>query len=162
MELRRLVNAVTGPLPAIVSARINLLERKRLDRKFQRWNRSLFSTDVTLLPATAVLDLRKAVSNKDYHAYDLAYRRLADLHTLAPIFQRRRELLERLRVVAPFWAMAIENRNGLHDGTEPPGSAASAWKWRQFLQELDRRASQCGAQEVFTDSIPNQRVTATD
>ena len=163
MELRRLVNAVIGPLPAIVSARINLLERKLLDRKFQRWNRSLFSPDVTLLPATAVLDLRKAVNNKDYHAYDLAYRRLADLHTLAPIFQRRRELLERLRVVAPSWAMAIDSRNGLNGGTEPPGSAVSAWKWRQFVQELDRRANV--SMQVLHESIQGlnsqiQRMTA--
>lgn len=34
MELRRLVNAVIGPLPGIVAARINLLEIKQLDRKF--------------------------------------------------------------------------------------------------------------------------------
>ena len=141
MELRRLVNAVIGPLREIVSARINLLQLKQLERKFQRWNRTLFSPDATLLPASAVLDLRAAVSNKDYHAYDLAYRRLADLHVLAPIFQRRQELLGRVRPAAPAWAVAMNNRNGLHGGTEPPGSVVSAWKWRQFVQELDRRAS---------------------
>jgi very-short-patch-repair endonuclease len=141
MELRRLVSAVIGALPTIVGARINLLELKNLDRKFQRWNRALFSADATLLPATAVLDLRKAVSSKDYYAYDLAYRRLADLHNLAPIFQRREELIQRVQIVAPAWATAINNRIALHNRTEPPGSASSAWKWRQFVQELDRRAS---------------------
>jgi very-short-patch-repair endonuclease len=141
MELRRLVNAVIGPLPTIVSARINLLEVKQLERTFRRWSRALFSPDANVLPATAVLDLRVAVSNKDYRAYDLAYRRLAELHVLAPIFQRRQDLLERLRAAAPAWALAINDRNGLHGGTEPSGSPASGWKWRQFVQELDRRAS---------------------
>jgi very-short-patch-repair endonuclease len=140
MELRRLVNAVVGPLATIVSARISLLELKVLDRKFQRWNRALFSSDAAVLPASAVLDLRLAVSNKDYHAYDLAYRRLADLHLLAPIFQRRQELLERVRPAAPEWASAIDNRTPLHGRTESPGLVASAWKWRQFVQELERRA----------------------
>jgi very-short-patch-repair endonuclease len=140
MELRRLVNAVIGPLPTIVSARINLLELKGLDRKFQRWNRALFSPDAAVLPASVVLDLRLAVSNKDYHAYDLAYRRLAELHLLAPVFLQRQELLERVRAAAPVWAAAIENRTAPHGGTESPGSVNSAWKWRQFVQELERRA----------------------
>src|SRR5260370_172085 len=67
--------------------------------------------------------------------------RLADLHNLAPIFRRREELIQRVQVVAPAWATAINNRIALHNRTEPPGSASSAWKWRQFVQELDRRAS---------------------
>lgn len=141
MELRRLVEAVIGRLPAIVAARINLLELKQLDRKFQRWNRVLFSPDASLLPASAVLDLRVAVGNKDYEAYDLAYRRLADLHVLAPVLQRRQELIQQIRSAAPAWAAAIENRTGPQGAAEPPGSAAEAWKWRQFVQELDRRAS---------------------
>jgi very-short-patch-repair endonuclease/DNA polymerase III delta prime subunit len=141
MELRRLVNAVIGPLPGIVASRVNLLELKQLDRKFQRWNRDLFSPDANLLPASAVLDLRLAVSNKDYNAYDLAYRRLAELHVLAPIFQRRRELMHRVRIAAPAWAAAIQNRTPPNGESEAPGPAAAAWKWRQFVQELDRRAS---------------------
>jgi very-short-patch-repair endonuclease len=141
MELRRLVNAVIGPLPGIVASRMNLLDFKQLDRKFQRWNRALFSPEASLLPASAVLDLRIAVSNKDHNAYDLAYRRLADLHVLAPIFQRRRELMQRLRAAAPVWAAAIQNRTPPNGGSEAPGPAAAAWKWRQFIQELDRRAS---------------------
>lgn len=141
MELRRLVNAVIGPLPGVVGARIRLLEFKQLDRKFQLWNRTLFSPDASLLPASVVLDLRVAVSNKDYHAYNLVYRRLADLHVQAPVFQRRRELMERLKIIAPAWAAAIQNRTAPHNRPEPPGSAAAAWKWLQFVQELDRRAS---------------------
>jgi very-short-patch-repair endonuclease len=162
-ELRRLVNSVIGPLSAIVSARINRLELNNLDRKFRRWNSALFSPDPTVLPATAVLDLRRAVSSKDYHAYDLAYRRLADLHELAPIFQRREKLIQRARVAAPVWAKAMERRDPVHAGTEPPGFANSAWKWRQFVQELDRRAS-ISMQEI-QESIHGlnsqiQRVTA--
>jgi very-short-patch-repair endonuclease len=140
MELRRLVNSVIGPLPGIVAARVNLLEFKQLDRRFSAWNRTLFSPEAGLLPASAVLDLRVAVGNKDYRAYDLAYRRLADLHLLAPIFQRRRELLGRLGTTAPAWAAAIQNRMASHNESQVPGSTEEAWRWLQFVQELDRRA----------------------
>jgi len=139
MEVRRLIGAVVGPLPKIVAARINRLQLRDLERKFQQWNRALFSPDSTTLPASPVFDLRVAVANKDYEAYDLAHRRLVDLHVLSPVFERRRQLIERLRALAPDWTAAIENRTAPHGESQPPGSAASAWKWLQFQQELERR-----------------------
>jgi len=139
-ELRRLVRAVVGPLPRIVAARINLLNEKALDRKFQQWHRALFSPDPKSLPASPVLDLRSAIDRKDYQAYDAAYRRLATLHALSPIFERRRSLLSRVGSVAPRWAAAIGERAGPHGAGVPPGSVLTAWKWQQFSQELERRS----------------------
>lgn len=139
-ELRRLVNAVVNVLPKVVAARTNVLSLKSLDRQFQKWHRALFSPDPNALPASPVLDLRNAVDHKDYGAYDIAYRRLLALHALAPLYERRLSLLKRVRLVAPRWGGAIEERVGLHGGHEPPGSVAEAWKWRQFAQELERRS----------------------
>jgi very-short-patch-repair endonuclease len=141
VELRRLVSAVVGPLPQIVAARIAVLNIKALDRQFQRWHRALFSADPNSLPASPVLNLRNAISAKDYREYDAAFRCLADLHTLGPIFERRRSLVERLRPAAPRWATAIDQRIPPHVSPSPPGSGISAWKWLQFRQELERRAS---------------------
>ncbi|MCI0622068.1 MAG: AAA family ATPase [Acidobacteria bacterium] len=141
MALRRLISALVDSLPKIVAARINSLQFAALERKFQRWNRALFSADPNLLPASAVLDLRLAVNSKDYVAYDLAYRRLTDLHALGPLFERCCVLLERLRCFAPQWANAIENRVPPHDAPEAPGSVAEAWKWLQYRQELQRRGA---------------------
>src|SRR5205823_3940145 len=42
---------------------------------------------------------------------------------------------------APIWAQAIRKRQGPHAAPEPLGDVSAAWKWRQWLQELDRRAS---------------------
>ena len=141
VELRRLVTAVVGVLPRIVAARIAVLNLKALNREFQRWHRALFSPDANSLPASPVLNLRKAISAKDYREYDAAFRSLANLHTLGPIFERRRFLLERLRPAAPRWANAIEQRTPPHASATPQGSGAGAWKWLQFHQELERRAS---------------------
>ena len=140
-ELRRLINAVVGPLPHIVAARTNLLNLKLLDRKFQEWHRALFSVDPNSLPASAVLDLRNAADRKHYDAYDQAYRRLAALHALGPVFDRRRLLLDRVRQVAPRWAAAIKDRVGPHGAGAPSGSVLIAWRWQQFFQELERRSS---------------------
>jgi very-short-patch-repair endonuclease len=141
MELRRLVSALVGSLPKIVAARINALQLAALERKFQLWNRALFSADLSLLPASAVLDLRMAVNSKDYAAYDVAYRRLTGLHALSPEFERCCVLIERLRRFASQWASAIENRIPPHVVPEPPGSVVDAWKWLQYRQELQRRGA---------------------
>lgn len=140
MELRRLTGALVESLPKIIAARINSLELAALERKFQRWNRALFSPDPKLLPASPVLDLRLAVGDKDYAKYDLAFRRLTDLHALSPEFQRYCALIERVRRRAQQWAAAIENRTPPHDKAEPPGPATPAWNWLQYQQELHRRA----------------------
>lgn len=141
MELRRLVAALVESLPEIVAARINALQLATLERKFQKWNRALFSAEKNLLPAAPVLDLRLAVSAKDYSAYDLANRRLNELHALAPLFDRYCTLLERLRTFAPDWVNAIENRLPPHNASEPPGFASEAWRWLQYRQELHRRGA---------------------
>ncbi len=162
-ELRRLVNTVVETLPAIVAARINLLNLKELDRQFQRWQRALFSPDLNSLPASPVLDLRNALDRKDYDAYDAAYRRLVTLHAIAPMFEQRRSLLTRVRSVAPRWAAAIEERDGMHSAAEVPGPVATAWNWRQFAQELERRSrvSVADLQERIADVRNEIRRTTT-
>ncbi len=149
-ELRRLISAVVEVLPAILSARIAALQLRALDRKFRKWRGALFPSNPNLLPATAVLDLRKAIDEKDYALYDAAFRCLVNLHELAPIYERRRELLSRLTPVAPDWASAIADRIQPHDLAEPPGAPALAWKWSQLNLELERRS------EVSIEDLGNQ------
>jgi len=44
-------------------------------------------------------------------------------------------------ITALDWADAIERRLMPHDGATMPGLLLPAWRWRQFTQELDRRAA---------------------
>ncbi len=162
-ELRRFVSAVVQSLPAIVAARINLLNLHSLERQFQKWRRALFPPDSSALPASPVLDLRGAMDRKDYETYEIAYRHLVTLHSVAPTFERRQVLLARVRQVAPRWATAIEERERVHASPEPPGSAEAAWKWRQFTQELERRSrvSIAELQTKIADARADLRRTTT-
>jgi hypothetical protein len=47
----------------------------------------------------------------------------------------------RMEATAPAWAHVIAQRHKPHDSSQPPGDAAAAWRWRQWLQELERRAA---------------------
>jgi hypothetical protein len=73
--------------------------------------------------------------------YQSAYEELARLKTLELDLANRRELLTHLACSAPAWTSAIENRLAQHNKPQPPGDPHSAWEWRQFYDELERRAS---------------------
>lgn len=69
---------------------------------------------------------------------------LADLKAItdkSDIGRRRANLLEGLGKMAPSWATALRERRELHGASEMPGEVTIAWRWRQYVQELDRRAS---------------------
>jgi very-short-patch-repair endonuclease len=73
--------------------------------------------------------------------YEEAYRELARLEGLRELYDRRRTWLTRLESAAPAWVHAITHRQRPHDAPQPPGDATAAWRWRQWHQELERRAA---------------------
>ena len=46
--------------------------------------------------------------------------------------QHRKEMLLRLEPIAPQWAAAISNREGIHGSYVVPGTIDVAWKWKQL------------------------------
>lgn len=85
--------------------------------------------------------LRLAVEARDPEAYGTALAAMGDLARKQALFERRRESLTVLESTAVSWAGAIRERLGLHGAPAAPGDIDAAWRWRQFDQELQRRAS---------------------
>ena len=73
--------------------------------------------------------------------YEEAHRELARLEGLRKAYETHLALLARLENAAPAWAHAITQRHKPHDGSQPPGDSITAWRWQQWCQELQRRAS---------------------
>ncbi len=84
--------------------------------------------------------LRAAVESRDAAAYAASLSALEDLLAKRDLRERREALLERLSSGAPAWARALANREPPHDAVRAPGDVAAAWRWRQLLEELDRRS----------------------
>ncbi|MDR3354087.1 MAG: DUF559 domain-containing protein [Synergistaceae bacterium] len=82
-------------------------------------------------------DLRKAIFQLDVLNYETQYGQLCELYTKYVINRQRREILSKLRDIAPFWAEAIENRQGIHGSSSCPDNIADAWKWKQFAGIID-------------------------
>jgi hypothetical protein len=70
-----------------------------------------------------------------------ACRELARFEGLRKTYETRLALLARLESSAPAWAHAITQRHEPHDASQPPSDSTTAWRWRQWCQELEKRAA---------------------
>lgn len=137
-ELARVRRAASEGLPEVVEAQAALIRQTELSKSLEGQRAYL----VGFPESEAASVLLTAQDEWDDENYEVAYRELARLEGLRPAYGARIELLEKLQSAgAPSWALAILKREKPHDRDEPPGDAKSAWKWRQWHQELERRAS---------------------
>lgn len=81
-----------------------------------------------------------AIREENLDLYTEAYERLIEVKSLTPIQENRTMLLEKLKVKAPGWAEAIENRVGIHGEVQVPEKVGEAWLWTQFNSELNERS----------------------
>ena len=86
-------------------------------------------------------DLREAVLSHDVELYRKTVDILVLISSKKDIFSKRVNLLDRLGNIAPGWAAAISDREGIHEGKVLPTNFESAWELRQWSQELDERLS---------------------
>lgn len=137
-ELRRLRNAVVGELETILKARAGWLRQKHLENVWSSWCAAIPETADA--EAAVTQRLRQSLREASPIDYQQAYDELIRLKNLEPDLQSRRILLTRLERSAPAWTSAVQNRHPSHSKPEPPGDPALAWEWRQFHDELERRA----------------------
>jgi very-short-patch-repair endonuclease len=138
----RLRFVVREKLPEVVAAEIRRRQLEHLKANFGKLLAELQRMDSVVNSASVVVrNLKHVVEAKAVDGYHDAFLRLEQLHQLLPIYQEKMIWLEKLRVTAPEWADAIERRLFPHDGAIMPDLPLPAWRWRQFTQELDRRAA---------------------
>lgn len=85
--------------------------------------------------------LLQAQDSWDVENFEEACREVARLEGLRKPYEDRVGLLAKLETSAPAWAHVIAQRQKPHDASLPPGDVVTAWRWRQWLQELERRAA---------------------
>ena len=68
----------------------------------------------------------------DVAAYRDAYAQLENTYTKLNLKRKREEYLKRLAPVAPQWAEAICNREGIHGASTVPSDIEDAWRWKQY------------------------------
>ncbi len=138
--LTRWLNAADALIP-VLQRRIEWHELRRCEQQLTELLDYLRSFGLGTQSAPTTQRLLAAVTRGNSHEYAQAIARLRTLQSLIEPNRRRAAALTRLRKAAPTWADTIAHRKAPHDGQVPPGDVQRAWLFRQWSQELDRRAS---------------------
>jgi len=133
----RLRHTVFQLLPRVIAAERARRRQAHLLDAFAAYEKSL----IPFAAARTVGLLIEAVKMRSGPAYRQHHGRIESLSSLQPAYRERQARLGKIRAVAPAWAGAIQDRRPPHDQALPPGDPTSAWRWRQFSEELDRRAA---------------------
>jgi len=136
-EIARVQRAGSQGLAEVVEAQAALLRQAELSAALQSQR-----TYLARFPQSDVASVLLAAQDAwDAENYEAACRELARLEGLHSAYDTRSDLLAKMDAAAPAWAGAIFQRQKPHDAAQPPGDYAAAWRWRQWCQELERRAS---------------------
>jgi very-short-patch-repair endonuclease len=136
-ELARVQRAASEGLADIIEAQAALIRQAELSTALQ--SQRTYLAGFPQSDAASVL--LTAQDEWDADNYEAACRELARLEGLYSACNLRSELLAKLEPCAPTWVLALRTREKVHDSAEAPGDVAAAWRWRQWSQELERRAS---------------------
>ena len=79
-------------------------------------------------------DLLKAISSNDPISYDHVLKQLNILYEKYIVLEIRSNLTNKVASVAPQWAEAIKNREGIHGNPVVPENIMDAWKWKQYSE----------------------------
>jgi len=79
-----------------------------------------------------------SVEEKDIVNYKKYYDEIVNLYNKKEIHNLRKELLTKLENMAPDWAKAIKNREGIHGSSNVPKDIELAWKWHQLNNQINR------------------------
>jgi very-short-patch-repair endonuclease/DNA polymerase III delta prime subunit len=140
-QLLRLADTIEGPVRKSVQARLAELRVAAITALLRTADELLKEASADDQVTKVVARLRAAISRPDTAAYAEAFSRLQDLCDRRKHLIRRQELLDKLRPSAPGWAAAIGARVDAHADSQPRPRIKDAWRWRQFTDELDRRAA---------------------
>lgn len=147
-EINIIVNSISGkliPLLSIISAVAEINSKKsEVNRCIELLQKNIH--------IGLCSDMLLAVRQYDKEKYREYYGSLYELYQKRDTCTIRYELLRKMEAVAPGWAKAIENREGIHGESVIPENIESAWKWKQYSSILN---------ELYGDSIEELQEKAT-
>ena len=130
-------SACSHGLVSVIEAQAARLRQSELSGALQEQR-----THLAGFPQSEIVSvLQQAQDEWNVETYEESCRELARLDGLRNLYEKRLALLAKLKTTAPAWAHAIAQRAEPHHDTEPPANPTAAWRWRQWHQELERRAA---------------------
>lgn len=87
--------------------------------------------------STLCTALASAITDGDAQKYMDTFSLLEEMYGKYALQRSRIEMLNILKPIAPQWADAIQNRDGIHGSDTVPDTIEDAWKWKQLSGRID-------------------------
>lgn len=138
-ELRREVDALRDAVVPRVERRLALLDLADVEKQLAGLREPLSRAATGHPGSILIASALDAWDAADGPRYGEALDALQCVRARGAAFARRAALLDTLATGARQWAVELAARKAPHDRSEPPADTATAWRWRQLVEELDRR-----------------------
>ena len=140
VKTKKYLNFITQELPKYINIIKYFVLIQNIEKEFREVKAIL--TQGRRQSSSTCNMLIKCVDNFDIDNYNVFYLELSKLFNKNEIRNNRIKLLEKLKIDAPDWAMAIENRTAIHGEHIVPENIYAAWKWKQLAGIIDEITSQ--------------------
>lgn len=107
-------------------------------------------------------DLSRCIEAQDIEGYSRAYDAANEAISKCEIWKLRKELLGQIEDVAPTWALAIRQREGVNGRNTPPANLETAWRFAQCktLLSLVDASEYAGQSKIAELSSSYRRITS--
>lgn len=126
----RILSTINDIIPPIIDACRTILKIQRLEKDISKSIATL--NEGKHIKSVTCRIARQAMGSGDSAAYAKAFRQLETIYEKYDLHQKREDLIKKIAPVAPQWAEAIKNRDGIHGDTVVPSTIEGAWKWKQY------------------------------
>lgn len=130
VKTEKILSTLSAELPIICDSCNAVVEIETAEKLLRENHHALRKGD--RVNSDLCMLLEKANDSKNAIQYADIFTELERMYQKNTLQKRRKEMLNRLEPVAPQWAEAIKNRDGIHGSSVLPASIEEAWRWKQL------------------------------
>lgn len=86
----------------------------------------------------AFKEIYSSIKNKNKEKYKVCYKEIEEIYSKKDTYEKRIELLLKIKDTIPDWGNAIKKREGIHGNDFAPENIDLAWKWSQLNNQINR------------------------
>ncbi|MGN0466704.1 MAG: AAA domain-containing protein [Lachnospiraceae bacterium] len=131
-EMNKILTAAKNIIPFISKACQLGIDMQKEERKLER-NKFILQ-EKKRIGSEICRNLVEAIKEEDILKYTKNFVKLEEIYEKYSLKKEREEILAKIAKVAPKWAEAIEDREGIHGQSIVPSNIEDAWKWKQYAE----------------------------
>ena len=138
--LDKILNALNSTIPAFVNLVISCEKIKEYEEQIEKISSALSINGRDQIEVCS--QLNQALLAHDFPTYKFRFDEYIHQFGKTNSLIKRNEYIKKLSLVAPGWAEAIVNREGVHGSSIIPEDIVGAWKWKQYSGIIDELTSE--------------------